>query len=67
MNWDQAAGNWQQFRGKVKEQWGNLTDDELDRIAGQRDQLVGSIQKSYGITRDEADRRVKEWEKRGLP
>ena len=63
MNWDQAAGNWKQLKGKVKEQWGDLTDDDLDRIAGQRDQLVGKIQKSYGLTREEANKRVAEWEK----
>ena len=62
MNWNQIEGNWTQFRGKVKEQWGKLTDDDLDRIAGQRDQLVGRLQKSYGIAEDEAERRVRDWE-----
>jgi uncharacterized protein YjbJ (UPF0337 family) len=62
MNWDQAAGNWKQFKGKVKEQWGKLTDDEVDEIAGKRDQLVGKIQKQYGISKEEAERQVKNWE-----
>ena len=57
-------GNWKQFKGKVKEQWGKLTDDQLDKIAGRRDQLSGKIQESYGISRDEADRQVKDWESR---
>ncbi|HTH15434.1 MAG TPA: CsbD family protein, partial [Magnetospirillum sp.] len=60
--WDQVKGNWTEFRGKVKEQWGELTDDDLDRMAGQRDQLIGQIQKRYGTTREEAERRVREWE-----
>lgn len=62
MNWDRVEGNWKQFKGNVREQWGKLTDDHLDVIAGKRDQLVGKIQESYGITRDEADRQVKDWE-----
>jgi uncharacterized protein YjbJ (UPF0337 family) len=46
------------------EQWGKISDDELDRIAGKRDQLVGRIQENYGILKDEAEKRVKEWEDR---
>jgi len=61
MNWDRIEGNWLQFKGKAKEQWGKLTDDELDQIDGQRDQLRGKIQECYGIGRDEADRQLKEW------
>jgi uncharacterized protein YjbJ (UPF0337 family) len=64
MNWDRVAGNWKQFRGVVKEQWGKLTDDQLDEIAGKRDQLVGRIQKAYGVGRDDAERQVSEWESR---
>jgi uncharacterized protein YjbJ (UPF0337 family) len=63
MNWDIALGNWKQVSGKIKEQWGKLTDDALVQIAGKRDQLVGKIQETYGIGRDEANRQVKEWEK----
>src|SRR4051812_45335006 len=62
MNWDRIAGNWKQAKGKVKEQWGKLTDDDLDKIAGKRDQLVGKIQNSYGIGKDEADKQLKDWE-----
>jgi uncharacterized protein YjbJ (UPF0337 family) len=64
MNWDRVEGNWKQFKGKVKEQWGKLTDDELDQIAGKRDQLTGKIQEQYGINKDEAERQVKDFEKR---
>lgn len=64
MNWDTIKGNWKQFKGKVKENWGNLTDDELDKIAGQRDQLTGKIQERYGVAKDEAERQVKAWEER---
>jgi len=64
MNWDRIEGNWKQLKGKFKQQWGKLTDDELDVIAGKRDQLVGQIQESYGIGRDEAERQLKDWERR---
>jgi uncharacterized protein YjbJ (UPF0337 family) len=63
MNWDIAGGNWKQFKGKVKEQWGSLTDDDIARIEGKRDQLVGRVQERYGIAKDEAERQVKDWEK----
>jgi uncharacterized protein YjbJ (UPF0337 family) len=63
MNWDRVEGNWKQMTGKVKQQWGKLTDDALAQINGQRDELVGKIQEAYGISRDEADRQVKDWEK----
>ncbi|MBS0436919.1 MAG: CsbD family protein, partial [Proteobacteria bacterium] len=56
-------GNWKQFKGKVKEQWGKLTDDDLDVIAGKRDQLVGKIQERHGIARDDAEKQVSDWEK----
>jgi uncharacterized protein YjbJ (UPF0337 family) len=64
MNWDRVEGNWKQWKGKVREQWGKLTDDQLDRVAGKRDQLLGKIQETYGIARDEAERQVHDWEKR---
>ncbi len=62
MNKDQLQGNWKQIRGKVKEQWGKLTDDDLDRLEGQTDQLVGKIQERYGIGREEAERQVREFQ-----
>jgi uncharacterized protein YjbJ (UPF0337 family) len=62
MNWDRIEGNWKQFKGKVKQKWGKLTDDQLDVISGNRDELVGKIQESYGIAKDEAEREVTAWE-----
>jgi uncharacterized protein YjbJ (UPF0337 family) len=64
MNDDRMEGNWKQFKGKVKEQWGRLTDDDLDVIAGQRDQLSGKIQERHGVARDEAERQIKDFETR---
>ncbi|MDZ4779129.1 MAG: CsbD family protein [Planctomycetia bacterium] len=61
MNWDTVEGQWKQLRGKVREQWGKLTDDELDVVAGKRDQLAGLIQKKYGIAKDEAEKQVDEF------
>jgi uncharacterized protein YjbJ (UPF0337 family) len=63
MNWDIVKGNWKQVKGKVKEAWGKLTDDDLDVIAGKRDQLLGLIQKHYGVARDEAERQVRQFER----
>jgi uncharacterized protein YjbJ (UPF0337 family) len=56
VNWDELQGNWTQFKGAVREKWGELTDDDLDRIAGNREQLVGRLQERYGIMREEAER-----------
>ncbi|MEX0622994.1 CsbD family protein [Saccharospirillum sp.] len=69
MNWDTIEGNWKEYRGKAKEKWGKLTDDRLDVIAGRRDQLLGEIQKSYGVSKDEAEKQVTEFEeaKRDVP
>jgi len=64
MAWDQIEGNWRQFKGKVKETWGNLTDDEIDQIAGKRDILLGKIQERYGMQKDEAERRLRDFENR---
>lgn len=64
MAWDQIEGNWKQFKGKVKETWGDLTDDELDQIAGKRDILLGKIQERYGMKKDEAERRLRDFEDR---
>ncbi len=58
MNWDQIEGNWTQFKGTVQKQWGKLTNDELDVIDGRREELVGRIQKEYGISKEEADKQV---------
>ena len=64
MDWNRIEGNWKQFKGKVKEQWGNLTDDDLEKIAGKRDQLEGKIQERAGITKDAARKDVDDWLKK---
>jgi uncharacterized protein YjbJ (UPF0337 family) len=63
MNWDQVAGQWKQMKGNVKEKFGKLTDDDINVIAGKRDQLVGKIQERYGIAKEEAQKRADEWMK----
>jgi uncharacterized protein YjbJ (UPF0337 family) len=63
MKWDIVKGNWKQFRGRVREQWGELTNDDLDRMEDMRNQLVSRIQEKYGITKDEANRRIHAWER----
>jgi uncharacterized protein YjbJ (UPF0337 family) len=61
MNEDTLKGQWNQLKGKVREKWGMLTNDDLNVIQGQSTQLVGRIQERYGIARDEAERQVKDW------
>jgi uncharacterized protein YjbJ (UPF0337 family) len=61
MNSDQLKGKWKQMKGSVKERWGKLTDDDLDVINGQQDQLIGTIQERYGIARKAAQKQVDEW------
>jgi len=58
MNWDRIEGNWKQFSGKVRQQWGKLTDDDLDVIDGRREELAGRIQEVYGISKDEAETQI---------
>ena len=56
-------GNWKQAKGKAKEKWGKLTDDDIALVNGKRDQLAGKIQERYGIGKDEAERQVGDWER----
>jgi uncharacterized protein YjbJ (UPF0337 family) len=62
MNWDRIQGNWKQVAGKAKAQWGQLTDDDLDVVAGHREQLAGKIQERYGIAREEAVKQMDAWQ-----
>ncbi|MEI2265818.1 MULTISPECIES: CsbD family protein [Erwiniaceae] len=62
MNKDEAGGNWKQLKGKVKEKWGKLTDDDMTVVEGKRDQLVGKIQERYGYTKDQAEKELGDWE-----
>ena len=58
MNWDEIEGKWKQMSGSVREKWGKLTDDDLDVIGGQKDQLVGKIQQRYGCQKEQAEKEV---------
>ena len=62
MNQDETAGKWMQFKGKIKEQWGKLTDDDLKKLEGNRDQLAGRVQERYGIAKEEAERQVRDFQ-----
>jgi uncharacterized protein YjbJ (UPF0337 family) len=62
MNWDQIKGNWKQFAGQAKQQWGKLTDDDLTVVDGKREELIGRVQERYGIAREEAETQVKKFE-----
>jgi uncharacterized protein YjbJ (UPF0337 family) len=61
VDWNRVEGNWKQIKGKVKEQWGKLTDDDLDVVAGKRDQLEGKIQERYGYAKDKTKKEVDDW------
>lgn len=58
MNSDTIQGDWRQFKGKLREMWGDLTDSELDRVEGKREALIGLIQKKYGLAREEVERKM---------
>ena len=61
LDWNRVEGNWKQMKGKVKEKWGNLTDDDLTAINGQRDQLEGKIQERYGLAKDQVRKDIDDW------
>lgn len=63
MNRDQIEGNWEQFKGKVKEAWGKLTDDEIDQAEGNMQQLSGIVQKKYGLAKEKAEEQINEYSK----
>lgn len=62
MNWDQIQGKWTQFKGKAREEWGELTDNEIQEAKGEREQMLGLIQEKYGRTREEAERELSNWQ-----
>ena len=64
MDSDRAAGIWKQMKGKVKQQWGKLTDDDLKQLEGRSDMLAGKLQERYGLAKEEADRQAKEFRAR---
>lgn len=63
MNWDQVEGKWKQLKGDIRQQWGKLTDDDLEYMAGSKDKFVGRLQERYGVARDEAQKQADEWMK----
>lgn len=70
MNWETVQGDWTRFRGKIKERWGRLTDDDLDVVQGRREQMVGLLQKRYGIAKEDAERQLEDYlnvEMRDIP
>jgi len=64
LNWNLIQDNWKQAAPKAKEQWGKLTDDDIDIVAGRRGQLVGKIQERYGVARYEAEKQLSEWQRK---
>lgn len=63
MNWDRIAGHWKQLKGSVKQQWGELTEDQLDVIAGKHEHLSGRIQVAYGVDKEAAEKQLADWQK----
>jgi uncharacterized protein YjbJ (UPF0337 family) len=61
MNWDRIEGDWKQFKGKVRQQWGKLTDDDMDVVKGKRTELADRIQQRYGVAREQAEREIDSW------
>ena len=64
VNWDRIEGNWKEFKGKVQQKWGKLTEDDLDVIEGKRTELAGRLQQRYGVGKDEAEREIDTWLKK---
>jgi len=67
MAWDYIEGKWKEMKGKARERWGKLTDDDLDVVAGKRDQLVGILQQRYGLAKDQIEVQVSEFERSNQP
>jgi uncharacterized protein YjbJ (UPF0337 family) len=61
MNWDQIEGNWKTFKGKAQQQWGKLTNDDLDVIEGKRNELAGRLQNRYGYAKEQAEKEIDNW------
>jgi uncharacterized protein YjbJ (UPF0337 family) len=64
MNWDQIEGNWMKAKGKLRQQWGKLTDDDLTRVNGKREELAGRLQERYGYEKERAEREIDNWMQR---
>jgi len=64
MNWGRLEGSWRLMAGRIKQRWGRLTSDSATEVDGLHDELVGKVQQAYGLSRDEAERQIKDWETR---
>ena len=64
MNWDIIQGKWDQLKGSVKQEWGELTDDEVTQINGDRDKLSGKLQERYGWAKADADEKMNDFMRR---
>jgi len=63
MNWDQIEGKWHEVKGSIRAKWGELTDDEIEELDGNREKMVGKIQQKYGVAKEEAEKQVDDWTK----
>jgi len=63
MNWDQIKGKWHEVKGSIRAKWGELTDDEIEELDGNREKMVGKIQQKYGVAKEEAEKQVDDWTK----
>src|SRR6266446_2292438 len=61
MNWDRVEGNWTEFKGKVQQKWGKLTNDDLEVVKGKRNELSGRLQQRYGYAKEQAEREIDTW------
>jgi len=61
MNWDQIEGNWKQFKGKVQQQWGKFTDDDMTKMSGKRTEVIGRLQERYGFAKEQAEKELDEF------
>lgn len=61
MNWDQIQGNWAQYKGKLRQNWNMLTDEDITRIGGRRMELIERLRERYGFAAAEAEREIEAW------
>jgi uncharacterized protein YjbJ (UPF0337 family) len=62
MNWDRISGNWTRYKGNAKRHWDKLSDEQLDLTAGKREMLAAQVEHAYGISKEQAERRVASWQ-----
>jgi uncharacterized protein YjbJ (UPF0337 family) len=61
INWDEIEGDWKQIKGKIRQKWAELTEDDVEEVGGKKDVLVGKLQKRYGIAKDEAEKQINDF------